>query len=92
MKMTVEMIDPQVDERVLDSSCGTGGFLVQAMTHTIGILEKQYSESLGLERSQWDADATRNFKIELQRWQAIITLVLTLTQISLKPQNEYGHE
>ena len=62
MKMTVEMIDPQVDERVLDSSCGTGGFLVQAMTHTIGILEKQYSESLGLERSQWDADATRNFQ------------------------------
>ena len=29
MKMTVEMINPQIDEKVLDSSCGTGGFLAK---------------------------------------------------------------
>lgn len=33
--MVVEMINPNVDEKVLDSSCGTGGFLVNAMTHVI---------------------------------------------------------
>ena len=26
MKMTVEMIHPKINERVLDSSCGTGAF------------------------------------------------------------------
>jgi type I restriction enzyme M protein len=31
MKMTVEMVAPKIGETVLDSSCGTGGFLVQAM-------------------------------------------------------------
>lgn len=48
MKMVVEMIDPKMNERVLDSSCGTGGFLVQAMTHVISHLEKQISDSLGV--------------------------------------------
>jgi type I restriction enzyme M protein len=31
MHMTVEMLDPGVDEKVLDPTCGTGGFLVIAM-------------------------------------------------------------
>jgi len=48
MKMVVEMVDPQIDEKVLDSSCGTGGFIVMAMTHAIQKLEKQFSESIGL--------------------------------------------
>lgn len=62
MKMTVEMIDPQIDERVLDSSCGTGGFLVQAMTHVMSILEQQFSKAMGKKRSQWDADTIRTFQ------------------------------
>jgi len=62
MKMVVEMINPRVDEKVLDSSCGTGGFLVQAMTHTISQLEAEYSASLGVKREDWDSNTIRAFQ------------------------------
>ena len=50
MRMVVEMINPLMDEKVLDSSCGTGGFLVTAMTHVIDQLEDEFSASLGIKR------------------------------------------
>ena len=62
MKMVVEMINPQADERVLDSSCGTGGFLVTAMTHVIAQLEAQFVAELGVERKDWDSDTIRAFQ------------------------------
>lgn len=62
MKMVVEMINPQIDEKVLDSSCGTGGFLVTAMTHVIDQLEKDFSEDIGCERKDWDSDSVRAFQ------------------------------
>jgi type I restriction enzyme M protein len=62
MKMVVEMINPKIDEHVLDSSCGTGGFLVMAMTHVIDQLEQQYSNSLGIKRENWDLDTVRAFQ------------------------------
>lgn len=61
MKMVVEMIDPKMEERVLDSSCGTGGFLVTAMTHVIGKLEDEFSRELGCEKRDWDNDSIRTF-------------------------------
>ena len=62
MKMVVDMIDPDIDERVLDSSCGTGGFIVMAMTHAIQKLEKQFCESIGQKRSEWSSDVVRQFQ------------------------------
>ena len=62
MKMVVEMINPQANERVLDSSCGTGGFLVTAMTHVITQLEAQFVTELGVERKDWDSDTIRAFQ------------------------------
>lgn len=62
MKMVVEMINPKIDEKVLDSSCGTGGFLVTAMTHVIDQLEKQFSETLGIKREEWDPDTVWAFR------------------------------
>lgn len=62
MKMVVEMINPKMDERVLDSSCGTGGFLVTAMTHVIAELEREFSEQIGLPREKWDVDSVRLFQ------------------------------
>lgn len=62
MKMVVEMINPQVDERVLDSSCGTGGFLVTAMTHVIAQLEIDFSNDIGCERKDWNNDSVRAFQ------------------------------
>jgi len=54
MKMVVEMINPTIYEKVLDSSCGTGGFLVNAMTHAINELEENFSEEIGVPREKWD--------------------------------------
>lgn len=62
MKMVVEMINPDVDEKVLDSSCGTGGFLVNAMTHVIEKLEKQFETELGVLKDQWSAEAINAFR------------------------------
>ena len=62
MKMVVEMINPCVDDKVLDSSCGTGGFLVNAMTHVIKKLEKQFEAELGVRKSQWSNDEIAVFR------------------------------
>lgn len=62
MKMVVEMINPAIDEKVLDSSCGTGGFLVTAMTHVIMKLEKEFADSIGICKGDWDGDTVRVFQ------------------------------
>jgi type I restriction enzyme M protein len=62
MKMVVEMINPRLEEKVLDSSCGTGGFLVNAMTHVINLLETEFSESIGIQKNDWDNDTRRAFQ------------------------------
>lgn len=62
MKMVVEMINPRIDEKVLDSSCGTGGFLVQAMTHVIAQLEAEFSASMGIPKKDWDSDTVKVFQ------------------------------
>lgn len=53
MKMTVEMVAPKIGETVLDSSCGTGGFLVQAMNYVINQIEIQLEKTLGKPKKQW---------------------------------------
>ncbi|MFE7869482.1 N-6 DNA methylase [Micromonospora humida] len=45
-RMAVTMIDPRPDERLLDPSCGTGGFLITAMNHALDYIERT-------ERKQW---------------------------------------
>lgn len=37
-RMAVTMLDPQPHERLLDPACGTGGFLITAMNHSLKIL------------------------------------------------------
>ncbi|MBR1396274.1 MAG: N-6 DNA methylase, partial [Selenomonadaceae bacterium] len=55
MKMVVDMIDPQPNERVLDSSCGTGGFLVMAMNRVIDTLRQKYFKRFGSNNSIWQS-------------------------------------
>lgn len=45
-RMAVTMLDPQPGERILDPSCGTGGFLITGMNHALEYIERT-------ERDQW---------------------------------------
>ena len=54
MRMVVDMVNPKIGEKVLDSSCGTGGFLVTAMTHVMNQLKDEFSKQIGLPYEQWD--------------------------------------
>jgi type I restriction enzyme M protein len=49
-RMAVTMLNPQPDERLLDPSCGTGGFLITAMNHALSHIERD-------ERGQWATPA-----------------------------------
>ncbi len=62
MKMTVEMINPKPNEHVADTSCGTGGFVVTAMTHVIEQIEQSFVAELGVPKKDWDADTIRAFQ------------------------------
>lgn len=61
-RMAVSMLDPQPDERILDPSCGTGGFLITGMNHALEYIEKS-------ERGQWEdpAQGTEYEQAELYR-------------------------
>ncbi len=61
MKMVVDMLEPSADDTVLDSSCGTGGFLVCAMTYVIRLLEKQFAQEYG-DRANWNDDIKRQLQ------------------------------
>ena len=60
MKMAVAMINPKENERVLDSSCGTGGFVVTAMTSVIDSLRERMESQYG-EEEGWGADIRKAF-------------------------------
>lgn len=46
-KMTIRMLDPKLTDRILDQSCGTGGFLVIAMNEVIEKLTHQIKSGPG---------------------------------------------
>ena len=62
MKMVVEMINPTINEKVLDSSCGTGGFLVNAMTYVIESLKKEYERHIGKIEKRWNSNEQSVFQ------------------------------
>lgn len=60
--MTVEMLDPRDDEKVLDPACGTGGFLVIAMNKVIARLQSQLEEEVGRPKAEWKDEEKRVFQ------------------------------
>src|SRR5699024_1756495 len=54
MAMTVEMLSPRVDEKILDPSCGTGGFLVNSMIKIISDLEAEMTKVYGKQKDEWN--------------------------------------
>ena len=53
MRMAVEMINPKPDEKVCDTSCGTGGFLVMAMNHVTEQFKIEVENDFGKPESEW---------------------------------------
>ncbi len=53
MQMAVKMINPKPDEKVCDTSCGTGGFLVTAMNHVIEQLKIEVEDDLDKPENEW---------------------------------------
>lgn len=53
MQMAVSMINTTMAETVLDSSCGTGGFLVNAMNHVIKQLQAEMENKIGKPKNGW---------------------------------------
>ena len=62
MKMTVEMLSPRDDEKVLDPACGTGGFLVIAMNKIIADLETRFASEIGKPKEEWGDNENRVFQ------------------------------
>ena len=53
MRMAVEMVNPRPEEKVCDTSCGTGGFLVTAMNYIIEQLKREVVDDFGVCESEW---------------------------------------
>lgn len=60
MRMAVDMINPKEGEKVLDSSCGTGGFVVTAMNSVIAKLTKRMEDQYG-SKEDWSAEIRKAF-------------------------------
>lgn len=52
--MVVNMLNPSMNERILDCACGTGGFLVKAMTYVMAALKDEFSKKLGKSTKHWN--------------------------------------
>lgn len=41
VKMIIDMVDPKADEKIIDPSCGSGGFLIEALRHVWRAVEER---------------------------------------------------
>ena len=56
MHMAVTMLNPKLEEKILDPACGTGGFLVTAMNLVIAQLKQDWAKDLDKPESAWNDD------------------------------------
>ncbi|ULJ60984.1 N-6 DNA methylase [Wielerella bovis] len=59
MRMAVKMVNPKLDEKILDPACGTGGFLVTAMNGVIEQLKQDWTKEFGENEHEWGDDAKK---------------------------------
>ena len=43
VRMTIEMLNPKPNEKIIDPACGSGGFLIVALEHVWKEIEEQYT-------------------------------------------------
>lgn len=65
VKMTIDMLNPSVNDRIIDPACGSGGFLIEALRHVWSKVEKR-GKDLGWPETEIDAEkqkvAISNFR------------------------------
>ncbi|MDO6711173.1 N-6 DNA methylase [Aliiglaciecola sp. 2_MG-2023] len=65
VKMVIDMVDPTVDQKIIDPACGSGGFLVEGLRHVWAKIDKQGKE-LGWPDNEIEAEkqkvAIKNFR------------------------------
>ncbi|ATX85127.1 hypothetical protein CU084_20945 [Bacillus velezensis] len=44
VKMIIEMVDPETDDKIIDPACGSGGFLVEGLRYVWSKVEEQGRE------------------------------------------------
>ena len=62
VKMAITMLDLNIDAKILDPACGTGGFLVIAMNNTIYQLKKEMENSTGKSEKDWSEYQRANIR------------------------------
>lgn len=67
MQMAVAMINPKEGEKVLDSSCGTGGFVVMAMNAVIATVKAKMRQQYGENMEDWTPAIRNAFNEEISR-------------------------
>lgn len=86
MKMTVEMVAPKIGEFVLDSSCGKGGFLVQAMNLVIQQIERKIEDKLGKPKDKWSETHKQTANEELANYSSNLVMLPNSEVLSLKDE------
>ena len=66
MHMAVDMINPIAGEKILDSSCGTGGFIVTAMNAVISKLTAELERQHG-KKEDWPVEIQQLFNTEISK-------------------------
>ena len=66
MHMAVAMLNPKEGETCLDSSCGTGGFIVSAMIYVMETLTKQLCNEYGA-KEDWPAEIRSQFDAKISQ-------------------------
>ncbi len=67
MQMAVEMANPKPHEKVCDTSCGTGGFLVSAMNYVIKQLKEDVEKDYGKPESEWGIEEKVNVRDKIKQ-------------------------
>lgn len=52
IKLAVQILDPKENERILDSACGTGGFLVAVLAHMLKKFREDANVPVGFETTE----------------------------------------
>ena len=65
VKMIIDMVDPKLNEKIIDPACGSGGFLVEALRHVWQQVQSE-GESLGWPLHEIESEkqkvAIKNFR------------------------------